>query len=216
MPTNLTAPQNAIVARLRFWCQHVLPAVYDDSLSYYELLCKIVDKVNEVIESNNELAGYVADNKEAIAELQKLFKEFKEHGFDDYYKEQVIKWIKDNISLIYNELTTQVFFGLTSDGHFCAYIPDSWAEIEFDTGAIYGTESYGRLILRYDANGTGVINNTAYDWKVLDRTIDAKLANSAGDGLRYDTTDKHFDVNVGDGLKIDSLNNIAIKQNTLN
>ena len=27
----------------RYWCQKVLPLVYDDSLSYYELLCKVVD-----------------------------------------------------------------------------------------------------------------------------------------------------------------------------
>lgn len=50
----------------RFFCQKVLPAVYDDSLSYYELLCKLVAKLNEVIESTNgvtdafnELVEYV-------------------------------------------------------------------------------------------------------------------------------------------------------------
>ena len=30
----------------KFWCQKVLPLVYDDSLSYYELLCKVVDYIN--------------------------------------------------------------------------------------------------------------------------------------------------------------------------
>ena len=34
----------------RFWCQHVLPLVYDDSLSYYELLCKVIQYLNIVIE----------------------------------------------------------------------------------------------------------------------------------------------------------------------
>lgn len=37
------------VERLKFWCQHVLPLVYDDSLSYYEAICKVVDKLNETI-----------------------------------------------------------------------------------------------------------------------------------------------------------------------
>lgn len=37
----------------RYYCQKVLPAVYDDSLSYYELLCKIVAKVNEIINTDN-------------------------------------------------------------------------------------------------------------------------------------------------------------------
>ena len=57
-----------------------------------------------------------------------------------------------------------VFFGLTSDGYFCAYIPDAWSDIEFDTGAVFGRFDYGRLILRYDVDGSGVIDNTGrYD-----------------------------------------------------
>ena len=31
---------------LRFWCNKILPLVYDDSLSYYETLCKIAEKLN--------------------------------------------------------------------------------------------------------------------------------------------------------------------------
>lgn len=34
----------------RYWAQRVLPLVYDDSLSYYEILCKIIDKINEIEE----------------------------------------------------------------------------------------------------------------------------------------------------------------------
>ena len=33
----------------RFWCQIVLPIVYDDSLSYYELLNKVVAYLNNTI-----------------------------------------------------------------------------------------------------------------------------------------------------------------------
>lgn len=38
--------------------QKVLPAVYDDSLSYYELLAKIQCKLGEVVEFYNKLAEY--------------------------------------------------------------------------------------------------------------------------------------------------------------
>lgn len=41
------------IKRLRYWVQKVLPLVYDDSLSYYELLNKVVHKLNEVIETTN-------------------------------------------------------------------------------------------------------------------------------------------------------------------
>lgn len=34
----------------RFWCQKVMPLVYDESLSYYEVLCKTVDYLNKTME----------------------------------------------------------------------------------------------------------------------------------------------------------------------
>lgn len=33
----------------------VIPLTYDESLSYYEMLCKILNKINEIIDSVNEL-----------------------------------------------------------------------------------------------------------------------------------------------------------------
>lgn len=47
-----------------FFCQKILPAVFDDSLSYYELLCKVIDKLNEVI----KYANLSADEWEKIYE----------------------------------------------------------------------------------------------------------------------------------------------------
>lgn len=39
----------------KFWCQKVLPLAYDDSLSYYETLCKLTEYLNEVIQQINAL-----------------------------------------------------------------------------------------------------------------------------------------------------------------
>ena len=50
----------------RFWCQKVLPLVYDDSLSYYELLCKVVSKLNELAENQNNLSDEI---KQVAADL---------------------------------------------------------------------------------------------------------------------------------------------------
>src|SRR5690625_3760077 len=51
---------------LRYWVQKSIPAVYDDTLSYYELLSKVIHYLNEVIENSNEL------NKDFV----ELLKEF--------------------------------------------------------------------------------------------------------------------------------------------
>ena len=43
----------------RMFGQRVLPIVYDDSLSYYEMICKMIRTINEIIENNNLLEQYV-------------------------------------------------------------------------------------------------------------------------------------------------------------
>ena len=51
----------AEVKQLCFWVQHVLPLVYDDSLSYMELLGEVTKKLNELIENNNKLPDFIAE-----------------------------------------------------------------------------------------------------------------------------------------------------------
>lgn len=43
------------ISPFRFWCQKVLPLVYDDSLSYYELLCKVVEQLNKTAKDLNSM-----------------------------------------------------------------------------------------------------------------------------------------------------------------
>ena len=45
--------------RFKFWCQMVIPLVYDDSLSYYEVLCKVVDYLNNLASNQNEMSDYL-------------------------------------------------------------------------------------------------------------------------------------------------------------
>ena len=58
------------VDSFRFWCQKVLPLVYDDSLSYYELLCKVVDYLNNTIADVNTLGTDVDNLNNAFIKLQ--------------------------------------------------------------------------------------------------------------------------------------------------
>jgi len=43
------------IETLRFMCHKILPLVYDESLSYYETLCKVANKLNECIDNVNQL-----------------------------------------------------------------------------------------------------------------------------------------------------------------
>ena len=62
----------------RFWCQKVLPLVYDDSLSYMELLCKIVTYLNNVINDVNQIPAYI----QSLLTDEKL-KEIFDEALDD-------------------------------------------------------------------------------------------------------------------------------------
>ena len=136
-----------------------IPKFYWDVKSQEQrikVMCCLIQQLIDGLENNDSEDAELA---ERVTTLEELFRQFQDSGFEDYYEKQLEKWISDNVALLYQQLAKQVFFGLTSDGYFCAYVPDSWSDITFDTGAVYGTEMYGRLILRYDADGSGVIDN---------------------------------------------------------
>lgn len=177
-----------------------IPKFYWDVKSQEQRIKVMCCLIQQLIDQYGSTDSQIQKNADDIAELQELFRKFQESGFDDYYEQQVIKWIDDNIAILYQQLAKQVFFGLTSDGHFCAYVPDSWSDITFDTGAVYGTETYGRLILRFDSDGSGIIDNTQYDASVLTDTIDARLKSAAGDGLSYENN--QLNVDAGNGLAV--------------
>ena len=63
----------------RFWCQKVLPLVYDDSLSYYELLNKIVVYLNNVISD----VSSVEDNVKSMLAAYENLQNYVNNWFDE-------------------------------------------------------------------------------------------------------------------------------------
>lgn len=120
----------------RFWCQKVLPLVYDDSLSYYELLCKVVEYINKLIETDRELIGDVDALKADMAVVQSWIENFDTAFAEEMVREAIARLMKT------------VTFGISSAGYFMAIIPSSWPEIKF--GTIQDDELYGHLVLEYD------------------------------------------------------------------
>lgn len=71
-PANFTPTRGNYkeLTPFRFWCQKVLPLVYDDSLSYYELLNKVVNYLNITMEDVTTLEGDVTNLHTAYEQLQ--------------------------------------------------------------------------------------------------------------------------------------------------
>lgn len=139
----------------------VVPKLYYDALSPEQRIKKLCEELHRLCEYANTLGIAINIDREAIAELQADFQKFIDGEYDQYYKDLIYQWIQDNFADLISAGVRQVFFGLTDDGYFCAYVPDSWNEITFDTGAVFGRSDYGRLILRFEADpAQGVIDNT--------------------------------------------------------
>lgn len=188
-----------------------LPKMYWEVKSPEQLVANLYCIMDALKDHVNGTSDQINANTAKIAELEDLFKKFQESGFDDYYARQVTAWIASNLEFIYDKTVRQIFFGLTDDGRFCAYVPNSWADIKFDTGAVYGTDEYGRLMLRFDATGTGIIDNTGYDPTIVTDTVKAYLKASAGSGLSFDDTNHKINFNAGDGLSLDEgTNKVAV------
>lgn len=154
---------NGRIEKFRFFCQKILPLVYDDSLSYYEALCKMSNKLNEVIDKTNEMQEAITivnteiDKVEKdIRQLYKNDEEFKKDIDDikdgkyvELYLDSISNWIDKNLIDIIGRSASFIVFGLTDDGYFAAYVPEGWDFITFDTDADYSSPNFGKLILIY-------------------------------------------------------------------
>lgn len=120
----------------KFWCQKVLPLVYDDSLSYYEVLCKIVDYINDLIENDKIIGNELTDIKEDLKVVEKWIADFD----TTFIEKEVQKYLAKTVKTI--------TFGISSGGYFMAVIPDWLSKLEF--GTIQDGDLYGHLTLSYD------------------------------------------------------------------
>lgn len=125
------------LSNFHFWCQKVLPLVYDDSLSYYEVLCKIVKYINDIIGNEKELSDEFLELKKEVEKVQEML-----DNFDTVVIERIVR----------EYLATMIFVEISDAGYFIYYIPDSWDNIQFETSGLdveLPDVEYGRLILSY-------------------------------------------------------------------
>lgn len=127
----------------RAWCARTLPTVFDDSMSYQEQLCKVREILNGALVdiglTGNQLDAFKADVEQQIEELQ--------NG----------TWVENSIPYLQKLLAAYIpvamLPGITEDGYFCVYIPESWNTIQFATTG-YDTVvpcqlEYGHLVMYY-------------------------------------------------------------------
>ena len=122
----------------RFWCQKVLPLVYDNSLSYYEVLCKVVKYINDLIDADKIIKDNLEELQKELNEVQKFIDNFD----TDFAREVLEKYI-----------ATMIFVEITDSGYIVYNIPSSWNNITFNTTGldieVPIQPEYGHLVLSY-------------------------------------------------------------------
>lgn len=124
-----------------YWCQKVLPLVYDESLSYYEVLCKVVDYINNLIDDDTQIVESIDELKKELAIVQTWI-----DNFDTSYAEDIIK----------KYLANMIYVEISDSGYILYNIPQTWDDITFNTTGLDITNEqlnqnldyeYGRLVL---------------------------------------------------------------------
>ena len=143
-------------SRLRFWCQKMLPAVYDDSLSYYEQLCKVVAFLNGIVENYNAMVDATNQNTEDIEKLEQeletllqSYSDFLSGKVPQSYIEGISKWIDRNLQCVVNRTVKFFSFGIDDAGHVYADMPYTWRWLTISWDMDYETDGFGHIELKW-------------------------------------------------------------------
>lgn len=120
----------------RFWCYKVLPLVYDDSLSYYEVLCKVTDYINKLIDQDKIFGKELTQLQADLKTVQNWI-----DNFDTSYAKEVLEKMISNM----------IYVDISDSGYIIYHIPESWNDIKFYTTGLDITvpteNEYGHLVL---------------------------------------------------------------------
>ena len=119
---------------------------YDSDLGW------IIKTIKDLISGIDSLDDWKIQHEEEYNQLKALYDAIMSGNFPPEVIAAFNKWATINMPMLMSSMIAAVFFGITDDGYFYADIPESWAEIIFNTTgydiSIPGTD-FGHLVLTY-------------------------------------------------------------------
>lgn len=154
------------------WCIQILPSIFDESMSYYEVLCKVIKILNNSLEDINILKEEIENTnsafdgfkeevrnqlEEEIGNTNSALNRFKEEVNNQFEELVNGTWIQGTIpyleELLKQYIPVAIFFEINNEGYFVANIPETWDEIQFNTTGYDYPEingvGYGHLVMSY-------------------------------------------------------------------
>lgn len=210
MNNNIDLKKTEKMGYINFWCQKVIPLVFDDSLSYYEAICKFMQKLNEVISALNNNAECIDELQGKYIILQKNFdalevkwEEFKteittkEENFENTINNEFTSF-KNYVENYLNNIDVQRYVNIKIDqlaesGYFTTLLtnlgfnPDNFLA-KNNTTVYVPTDDYNPATKKYvdEHSSQGVVYSAGDGIKIIDGTISTtnyNAGNNDNDGI---------------------------------
>ena len=192
---------------INFWCQKVIPLVFDDSLSYYEAICKFMQKLNEVINALNnnaecidELQGKYIILQNNFDALEVKWEEFKteittkEENFENTINNEFTSF-KNYVENYLNNIDVQSYVNIKIDelaesGYFSTLLeslgfnPDNYLA-KNNTTVYVPTDDYNPATKKYvdEHSSQDVVYNAGDGIKIENDTISSENSNIKNSSL---------------------------------
>ena len=110
----------------------------------------ILKHFKEFIAELSELEDWRAQHEQDYQELKQIYDDIVAGNFPQSMIDALYQWMQNNAIDLVGSMIKHIYFGLTNDGYFCAFIPQNWSDVQFDTIMDYDSPLYGHLMLIYD------------------------------------------------------------------
>ena len=113
----------------------------------------LLNKMKELLRWMESTEEWKNEYQEAYENFKKMLEDIENGTFPESISNAFYNWMRDNAIDIIGELAKTVFFEINNDGYWVAYVPESWADIIFNTTgldiSLAMMPEYGHLVLSY-------------------------------------------------------------------
>lgn len=111
----------------------------------------LLEHMRKLLAEMKDLNDLVGGYEDRITALENFKNRMESGDFTEAFLNSLHSWLTANMPEILADLIKMVWFGLTDDGYFIAYIPESWDDIVFNTTeydiSLDLQPEYGHLVL---------------------------------------------------------------------
>ena len=113
----------------------------------------LIKNAKDITEAIAALNQWIIETQPKITDLMAIYDLIKSGVLPPAMQSGIEKWCRENMPNLVSEMIHSVFFEIDDTGHFIAYIPESWDDVNFNTTGfdIFLEEEpqYGHLVLSY-------------------------------------------------------------------